>query len=417
MAKTFTYYAKNINMWPGFNCFAAIINNQPNAILEIKRIRLIPLSPTSASVSAGANAFLGATIFNRITSLPTGGYEKQITPVKFDTNSASLPSQVVVYENYNSLTTSTGQIRKKFLFNNMRSLLNGIFGWGYHLPGGRFNSRDGCRETVFISNKGSTVESIVIREGQGLAIASLPGVYVGQRTNIDIIVTNASSGATYLYSANPYYSIENNSTQGELVTLFNTSGSGVTLNVKVITHTVQGEGLVNSNLNMPYLRLAYIDGLSHEVTSNNIVSPISNDTNNTLPSLIKLYQGPLNVRGYGSRFGVADGETSAGLTGDTVSNILKRGVMGWRQSMPVNTIPTLADSTSQKYFFNDAFELFNAKNSTGFILKNGEGFGLLNNRDTLTETYVNNGLICDIEIVFTYAQYGTISKNRVIGNV
>jgi hypothetical protein len=388
---TFTFTAQYADLQPGFDGIAGIYNGQSNSQIEITSIRLIPTVPSRDST------VIPKYTLRRITAI-TQGSGTSLSPVLHDTNSTSLPSQVSVIKYPSSITTTGIDVR------NISALANYSFTatntqLGYRLPGGRLRSSTSClsMEDMFMASKGSTIEPVVLREGEGITL-DCTTVTAPSQNHINVIITNNSSGATYRFNLDVAGQNLNNDS---VVAILNGSGSGVILTVRLVVIANCGE------VNIPLMRLAFIDGV-YESTST--TSAISFNTLNSLPSTIKLYNGMFKAMITGAKNGIPD-DWSSLLSGETVANIFRRGVIRYN-TYPHHFSPPGSSTTIFPYWGNDAFILFQARGGSGLILNSGKGIGLLAGKSAIE----NSGLVnFNVEFTFKYTQFGGVSKNRIIG--
>ena len=163
--------------------------------------------------------------FRRITAY-TGG-ENILTPQKLDTNNSNLPSQIVAVEDAATVTGTPIEYRRIVnipFYSASQTTLNRP---GTLTPGDTKNNLSPANFLYFNFATASAVQGIILREGEGFAIAPKSNlVYQTIRYKAIIKFRNPANGHCYTLS-------EMITTGGDAVpiVLFNGSGSGILLEI------------------------------------------------------------------------------------------------------------------------------------------------------------------------------------------
>jgi hypothetical protein len=163
--------------------------------------------------------------FKRITGY-TGG-EFSITPQKHDTNNDNLPAEVVCVEDAATITSTIIEHRTIVnipFYSESQSVLNRP---GTLTPGNTRDSLSPANMLYFNFQNASDVQGIILREGEGFAIAPKSNL-VYQTVRYKAIIKFRKTSNSHCYSISEMFT-----TQGDAVpiVLFNGSGSGVILEV------------------------------------------------------------------------------------------------------------------------------------------------------------------------------------------
>lgn len=255
-------------------CHGAIgIMNRSTSQIDVRALYLLP--------NTGANPVgTGNFSVRRITAVSGGA---AMTPVKHDTGSANLPSQVMIREHPDSVTLSDQ-------FRAIGDLP------GYSMQGGGVSAfpqvshhrRLGVAE-LFEAGVDTAVQRLTLPEGQGIAIVqdvgSVPHVQMGRLT-----LRAVSTGAVYEVFSKELGARREGHVP--LLTVFNGIGSGVILEIVAMHFVDCGTNEFSSgtlyNL-LPGLRLILADVIDNGVA----LTPISLDTANAaLPASIEIFRNP-----------------------------------------------------------------------------------------------------------------------------
>jgi hypothetical protein len=185
-----------------------------------------------------------------------------------------------------------------------------------------------------------------------------------------MLVTNTATGATYLYRS---VDVATDATiGGALVSLFNASGSGVVLAVRVAWVPLDGETNASNLAAMPAinLRLARIQGLD---TAADATTPIKADTSTSIPSALRTVVGPFRSRLEGSW------QWDWPYThGATISILQQQNAGVFRRNPAMKAFGAVGFSLNgiQLDGLGD-IDIFSAEPGSGIIVRPGEGLGLL----------------------------------------
>lgn len=282
---SFTAIAERVDVDPGRDCVMAVFNDAVSTsgkLLGIKAVRIVYSSPFGDDVSS-IYGLQGKFSLDRISAY-SGGTEA--SSVKQDTGAGTLSSSIKLMTFPTSVTESGGRIRAAgdapagMLITgtvNFQSMLRapGICDAN---EGGR------CIEGHNIIHKmwDSDTEPIMLHEGEGLAcIQRVFGVPRAMHWNILIRVV--STGYTYRYaiedSGTPY------TVDSPIWCLFNTSGSGINIEIYVISLVGFGE------YNLPRFRMIRT-GADPDTVGGETVSIVKRDTAATIGDVI-VKKGPI----------------------------------------------------------------------------------------------------------------------------
>lgn len=271
----------------GADAIAAVFNTSSNtmtyvAICEV-RANPMPINDDTSNILGNQ----GILALERITAA-SGGTE--VSPVKFDTNSTTLPSQVKMRANPTSVTISGGTIRrfgdcissytitKALPFQAMLRSPNVI-------DANDHSGRTSESQDVWHCDGVSDTEPIVLREGEGVAIVKRAWG-VPQAMHITITVRVSSTGKVYKWVepdlGTPY------GLNDAICSLMNESGSGIVLQVYIVSMPDLGEE------NIPRYRLVKceteFDGFSGTSVSISKHDPAASISD------VACYAGPMRIK-------------------------------------------------------------------------------------------------------------------------
>lgn len=295
--QTFTWRATSVTSEPLSDGMCAIVNNSSGTI-EVKRIEASrPSASVGTTLTAGPAS--GTWTLYRISAASGGDI---VTPDKHDTNASALPAEVTFMADPEVVTTGD-------LFRSMRDNYYSPTGGGV-IFGGLAANTSSIGRTVVRARTGSrlhathdgTVEGIVLQEGEG--IAEVMTEQVAYARSVMVHVTFRVESANSIFSVFMPYQCSTPGCPGKaLWSLFNASGSGVTIRVLSIDTFETGSTSVSQ---VPALRLIRLGTIA--VDSMNLhAAPagelMAHDTNNTLPASVRLWKGPFRCYGYGQNAG------------------------------------------------------------------------------------------------------------------
>ena len=383
MPQAFHLHARAVDVRPLEDCFLAIFNREesdPRRYYELVRLAISDPAPISANTAAVGRA--GKLRLFRTTA-QSGG--TAISVVKHDTGSASLPSQVVAVNNPDSVTTTGAAIRGVADAPTYSIATNN--GMAARNFGGTLLSYDKSHNAdILRAGCGTGVcEPIVLREGEGVALTQQEAG-VPHSMAIACQVTDLSTGATYTVRARSLCS--DPIIGAGIWGLFNGSGSGVVLQVRVVILPMDGE----TNLPMT-TRLAKISGLDLGADA---LTPFAADTANSVPASLACFTGPTRARLVGGwnqdwQYGIS--ATSIPLAEQQNAGVFTRKT--YSKDFPA--IGSSINQTMQRSGMDDIV-VFRAKAGSGIRINPGEGLGLLAGR----------GGVLDFSTFHTYNLEATI---------
>ena len=392
-----------------------IFNNESadeRRYFELVSLRVSPSAPLS-NTTAGVGRS-GALSIRRITALSGGD---SVTPIRMDTADAALPAQVLVRNDPDSVTASDIFRRIADAPAYSSTVANTQFSSRTY-GGSMVTHQKSHYADIWRGGENADVEPIILREGQGLAI--FQDEYGTQHSmQTAAVVTNTATGATYICRSTDL-STDRRLNEATFA-IFNGSGSGVTLAVKLWVLPMDGEAIT-----LPQLRLCRIAGIA---LGGNTVTPIRPDTSKSVPSALQIVSGSFQPRIAGEW--QADYYTTHGsLYGGAGT-----AIQGWNKAQI--DAGTFNRATMTQNFraigetpggvrvgtLNDDM-MFDAEPGKGIIIKPGDGLGLVagtfvNTAGTQavgnTSTFVNY----DIEAVLLHypppaASGNTYSRSRVV---
>jgi hypothetical protein len=346
----------------------AIFNNEaadPRRYFELVSLRVSPSAPVSNNTAGVGRS--GMLSIKRITAL-TGG--DQLTPVKLDTGATALPAQVLIRNDPDSVTATDifRRIADAPAYSNTianTQLSSRTYG------GSMMTHQKAHLADIWRGGESIDVEPIILREGQGIGI--FQDTYGSQHSmQTAAVITNTATNATYICRSTDL------STDRRLdeatFAIFNGSGSGVVLAVKLWVLPMDGDAVLT-----PALRLCRVSGIGQ---GGDTVTPIRPDTSKTIPSALEIKSGPLQPVISGEW--QADYYTTHGLayggTGATISlwNKAQIDAGTLTRTLMTNIFPAIGETKigmQSSSLDNDL--IFDAKPGDGIIIKPGSGLALV----------------------------------------
>lgn len=265
---------------------AALFNKSVGKSIHVCEIRTMIRSINPDQSNPTGNQ--GIMSIDRISSV-VGGAE--VAPIKFDTSSSDLPSQVKLIQNPDSVSItgtpfrcfgdciSSYTILKQISFQAMLRAPNVI-------DANDHSGRTSESQDVWHADGVSVTEPIVLREGEGLSITRRE-YGMTQAMHFSMTVRVVSTGKTYRYSDGDFGS----SLEKGMATLalINGSGSGIVLQVMIISFPDLGEE------NIPLYRIVRCStAFASADFSGTSVPVVAHDTANTLTE-VAAYRGPMRI--------------------------------------------------------------------------------------------------------------------------
>jgi hypothetical protein len=414
-----TYYLRlnAVDVRPLEDALLAIQNTATDAraYFEVVSLRVSPAAPTSAGPAGATMTNRSGSLFIYRISALSGG--DAVTPIKFDTADSSLPSQVTVVTNPNSVTTTA-------LFRRVNdapaySPLTANTQFSSRTYGGSMVTHQKAHfADVWRGGESADVEPIIIRAGEGIALVQ-EQFGIPHSMIVAAVVTNTATGATYVCRSTDVGT--DRTIGGALYAIMNGSGSGVTLAVRLMFLPMDGEATLT-----PPLRLCRMDGLALD---GDAVTPISPDTSKTAPSTLKVTSGPMQIRLPGewqSDFYTTHG-TAYG-TGAPNAAWLKANLDAavFTRKTYTNLFPDVGIGAAigmQSSTMNDCL-MFEADSGFGIVIKPGQGLALVGGRTAVVGEIPLQGAAStfhnyDIEATIIYypppaGGGNTYSRSRVV---
>lgn len=379
MLPTYTWHARSVPLGLsahrqgsiGAVAKALLFNSEPDTVVDILRTDLRVMYAGAGTRALG----LATYCVCRIDSV-TGGVDSPSIP--FD-SAAPLPSQVVCRTN-----PDVGWVA------NMYSIGAVYCGTGSAAPG--LHITQSYHEAV--SARRQTITPILLREGEGIAIA--PDPLSGQSGMgpmvIDVTVIDVATGASSLFTA-PYVALDNS----PAMCVFNGIGSGVTL---AVTHVGVAVPAFAQNGTVARCSWYIADQLpsNEPLAYDDSSSIVAHDSANPLPTGISAWRGEMGTLA-----------TRAALTAmaDNAAFVPINIGAAIEPELHVNAIARTM-SLGRKSIFNPSLLPTNVAIPTARSPQRvgaGSGFALgVVPRLPLTQSYMANSsamdFVADIEIVF-----------------
>lgn len=384
---------------------------------ELVSLRVSPAAPLSNNTpGVGRSAMMS---IRRITALSGGD---SVSPIQMDTADAALPAQVLVRNNPESVT-ATDIFRRindapSFFFNAGNSSLSSRTYGGSMMTHQKSHFAD-----IWRGGENADVEPIILRAGEGLAL--FQDQYGTQHSmQTAAVVTNTATGATYVCRS---VDLSTDRRLGEPnFAIFNGSGSGVVLAVKLWVLPMDGESVMT-----PSLRLCRIGGLA---MGGDTVTPIRPDTSKSVPSALSIKSGPFQpvISGewqpdYYSTHGTAYATSAASLSAWNKAQVDAGSL---RRSTRAQDFRAIGETPGNMRIGTlDDDLMFEAEAGKGIIIKPGDGLALVAGTSLITggtqatgsnSTFIN----FDIEAVLlhypptvsgTYPPVGDVDQGVVYG--
>lgn len=385
MAKTFVFRSGSVDNGTLDDGLAGIFNNStdPRAIIDIRRVRLLAVSGQSITGS-------GTLTVDRISALSGG---EDVTPSKHDTNSADLPAEVLIRSIPDSVTI-TDAFRRFGDCPTFNSILAGsCFGRVQSASTGSARTQ---RDDIFRFPTSSSVERVILREGEGLAICE--DVFsVPHAGAAGFCVRETTSGACYNIRSRDVR--RRGAPDLAHIAIFNGTGSGVVLEIFHVQYPEEGEAII------PTIRIAKVSGQEDGVDATSSI--LQFDTEVPVPSEISAVVGPFRAKLAGEDNGVViDWHTRHGIDGHSIAKQQDIGVFR-RMTYPVPS----TDAGSALLYSIASSLIWQAGGDMGIKIRPGEGFALLAGRAGVLD---NSTMNCyQVEIMFNYLQPQVTKRSSI----
>ncbi len=311
---TFTYHCSQADSAPLEDGIAAIMN-ESRSVVEVRRVLLLPASGFSAGLVAPVR-------LARISDVDAAQGDTVI-PAKHDPASPDLPAEVLCLAGPSGVTETETLSRWLDAPTFSPTLANASI--VSDLPGGWRVSGSWQLSDIFRAVHGAEVEPIVLREGTGIAIMQ-DGFGQPHAGVVGLTVRNLTTGATYAFRSRDVGTPRRLSRP--VIVLYNGTGSGVVLEVRVLEIPSDGD------TGVPGHRLILLDGLQGGTDE----SPVAHDPGRPLPPGVRCVSGPFRSLPAGEGGGApVDWHTTHGAQGITVAAALRMGLLRRRSLAPWGT--------------------------------------------------------------------------------
>lgn len=397
-----------------------IFNNETaddRRYFELVSLRVSPSAPLSNNAAATGKP--GSLSIKRITAASGGD---SITPIRMDTADAALPAQVLVRNNPDSVTAT--DVFRRIADAPAYSLTASNSQFSSATYGGSMVTHQKAHfADIFRGGESVDVEPIILREGQGVGL--FQDAYGTQHSmQTAAVVTNTTTGATYICRSTD---LSTDRRLDEAVfAIFNGSGSGVVLAVRLWVLPMDGEAVMT-----PGLRLCRIAGIA---LGGDTVTPIRPDTSKSVPSALQVIRGSFQPVIAGEW--QADYYTTHGLVFQNSAS----GLQGWNKaqidagtfsrSTRAQDFRAIGEVPGMRTGTMDDDLLFFARAGEGIIIKPGDGLAVVAGREVAqasgpggTQAIGNGSTFINFDIEAVLLHYpppagggggNTYSRSRVV---
>jgi hypothetical protein len=388
-----------------------IFNNETaddRRYFELVSLRVSPSAPLSNNTAAVGKP--GSLSIKRITAASGGD---SITPIRMDTADAALPAQVLIRNNPDSVTAT--DIFRRIADAPAYSLTATNAQFSSATYGGSMVTHQKSHfADIFRGGESVNVEPIILREGEGIGL--FQDAYGTQHSmQTAAVVTNTATGATYICRSTDL-STDRRLSEAVLA-IFNGTGSGVVLAVRLWVLPTDGEAALT-----PGLRLCRIAGIA---LGGDTVTPIRPDTSKSVPSALQIIRGsfqPVIAGEWQADYYQTHGLAYQGTAGLQVWNKTQVDAGTLSRSTRAQDFRAIGEVPGMRVGTLDDDLLFSAEPGKGIIIKPGDGLGLVAGRDVVgavtqaignTSTFVN----FDIEAVLLHYPPATSGTYPPVGDV
>jgi len=414
MAETLYIKLDAVDVRPLEDGLLGIFNNETaddRRYFELISLRVSPSAPLSNNTAAVGKP--GSLSVRRITAVSGGD---SITPIKMDTADAALPAQVLIRNDPDSVTAT--DVFRRIADAPAYSLTVANTQFSSRTFGGSMMTHQKSHMAdIFRGGESANVEPIILREGEGVGL--FQDAYGTQHSmQTAAVVTNISTGATYICRSTDL-STDRRLSESNFA-IFNGTGSGVVLAVKLWVLPMDGEAVLT-----PGLRLCRIVGVA---LGGDTVTPIRPDTSKSVPTALQVVSGSFQpvIAGewqadYYTTHGLAFGSTTT-LQAWTKAQI-DAGTL--RRSTRAQDFRAIGETSGMRTGTVDDDLMFSAKAGEGIIIKPGTGLGLVAGREVAsggTQAVGSNSTFINFDIEAVLLHYpppaggggNTYSKTRVV---
>jgi hypothetical protein len=414
MAETLYLKMDAVDVRPLEDGLLGIFNNETaddRRYFELVSLRVSPSAPLSNNTAAVGKP--GSLSIKRITAL-TGG--DSITPIRMDTADSALPAQVLVRNNPDSVTAT--DVFRRIADAPAYSLTATNAQFSSATYGGSMVTHQKAHfADIFRGGESVDVEPIILREGQGVGL--FQDAYGTQHSmQTAAVVTNTATGATYICRS---VDLSTDRRLNEAVlAIFNGSGSGVVLAVRLWVLPMDGEAVLT-----PQLRLCRIAGVA---LGGDTVTPIRPDTSKSVPSALQVVRGsfqPVIAGEWQADYYQTHGLTYQGAgAAQQAWNKAQIDAGTLSRSTRAQDFRAIGETPGMRTGTMDDDLLFNAAPGKGIIIKPGDGLGLVAGNTVAvagTQAIGSNSTFVNFDIEAVLLHYpppaaggNTYSKTRVV---
>ena len=414
MAETLYLKMDAVDVRPLEDGLLGIFNNETaddRRYFELVSLRVSPSAPLSNNTAAAGKP--GSLSIKRITAL-TGG--DSITPIRMDTADSALPAQVLVRNNPDSVTAT--DVFRRIADAPAYSLTATNAQFSSATYGGSMVTHQKAHfADIFRGGESVDVEPIILREGQGVGL--FQDAYGTQHSmQTAAVVTNTATGATYICRS---VDLSTDRRLNEAVlAIFNGSGSGVVLAVRLWVLPMDGEAVLT-----PQLRLCRIAGVA---LGGDTVTPIRPDTSKSVPSALQVVRGsfqPVIAGEWQADYYQTHGLTYQGAgAAQQAWNKAQIDAGTLSRSTRAQDFRAIGETPGMRTGTMDDDLLFNAAPGKGIIIKPGDGLGLVAGNTVAvagTQAIGSNSTFVNFDIEAVLLHYpppaaggNTYSKTRVV---
>ena len=414
MAETLYLKLDAVDVRPLEDGLLGIFNNETaddRRYFELVSLRVSPSAPLSNNTAGVGKP--GSLSIKRITAL-TGG--DSITPIRMDTADSALPAQVLVRNNPDSVTAT--DVFRRIADAPAYSLTATNAQFSSATYGGSMVTHQKAHfADIFRGGESVDVEPIILREGQGVGL--FQDAYGTQHSmQTAAVVTNTATGATYICRS---VDLSTDRRLNEAVlAIFNGSGSGVVLAVRLWVLPMDGEAVLT-----PQLRLCRIAGVA---LGGDTVTPIRPDTSKSVPSALQVVRGsfqPVIAGEWQADYYQTHGLTYQGAgAAQQAWNKAQIDAGTLSRSTRAQDFRAIGETPGMRTGTMDDDLLFNAAPGKGIIIKPGDGLGLVAGNTVAvagTQAIGSNSTFVNFDIEAVLLHYpppaaggNTYSKTRVV---
>jgi hypothetical protein len=310
MTKSFTVRMDKCDCDIAADAMAAVFNTAADLqqYIAICEVRVTPQAINDDATNILGNQ--GIVALERITAA-SGGVE--LSPIKYDTGASTLPSQIKARQHPTSVTINGGTLRRFGDVMSTPSVTQSVsFQAMIRAPGiidaNDHSGRTAESQDIWHADGDSNTEPIVLREGEGIALVRRAWG-VPQAMHLGMVVKVVSTGRVYRWFDGEFGTSD--LLDDASLSLMNESGSGIVLQVYVVTFPSLGES------NIPKYRLVKTETVFQGGMVGKAVTLSKHDTAATITG-VECYRGPMRLlahaNGEGAQVQYHDYQTAIAAT-------------------------------------------------------------------------------------------------------